>query len=182
MTSPSPATLEFLQGGGAMGERIRAFDWERHPLGAPAGWPQALRMALGLCLNSSFPTAIYWGPDLHILYNDAWSVIPAERHPAILGMPAREAWSDIWHVVGPQFESVLRTGQGQASYGEMLPMVRQGRTTETWWNYSLTAIRDAEHRVAGIFNQGNEITEVVLARRQREAEIARWREVFAQAP
>lgn len=165
-----------------MGERIRAFDWDRHPLGSPARWPQALRMTLSLCLNSSFPTAIYWGPDLHILYNDAWSVIPAERHPAILGMRAREGWSDIWHVVGPQFESVLHTGQGQASYNQMLPMVRQGRPTETWWNYSLTAIRDAEHRVAGIFNQGNEITEVVLARRAREAEIARWQEVFAQAP
>lgn len=182
MIPASPDNLEFLQGGGAMGERIRAFDWDRHPLGPPAQWPQALQMALGLCLNSSFPTAIYWGPDLHILYNDAWSVIPAERHPAILGMPAREGWSDIWHVVGPQFEAVMRTGVGQASYNEMLPMVRQGRVTETWWNYSLTAIRDAEHRVAGIFNQGNEITEVVLARRLREAEIARWREVFAQAP
>ncbi|HEY1228783.1 MAG TPA: PAS domain-containing protein [Ramlibacter sp.] len=182
MTPPSPAPLEFLQGGGAMGERIRAFDWDGHSLGPPAGWPQALRMALSLCLNSSFPTAIYWGPDLHVLYNDAWSVIPAERHPAVLGMPAHEAWSDIWHVVGPRFESVMRTGQGEASYNEMLPMVRHGRATETWWNYSLTAIRDAEHRVAGIFNQGNEITEVVLARRQREAEIARWREVFAQAP
>jgi len=182
MTSPAVPPLEFLQGGGAMGERIRAFDWDRHPLGPPAHWPQALRTTLGLCLNSSFPTAIYWGQDLHVLYNDAWSVIPAERHPAILGMPAREAWSDIWHVVGPQFEDVLRTGQGQASWNQMLPMVRQGRATETWWNYSLTAIRDAEHRVAGIFNQGNEITEVVLARRQREAEIARWRELFAQAP
>lgn len=182
MNSPIADPLEFLQGGGAMGERIRAFDWDRHPLGPPARWPQALRMTLGLCLNSSFPTAIYWGPDLHVLYNDAWSVIPAERHPAILGMPAREAWSDIWHVVGSRFEGVLRTGQGEASYNEMLPMVRQGRPTETWWNYSLTAIRDADYRVAGIFNQGNEITEVVLARRQREAEIARWRDVFAQAP
>src|SRR6476661_10717713 len=109
MNSPIADPLEFLQGGGAMGERIRAFDWDRHPLGPPARWPQALRMTLGLCLNSSFPTAIYWGQDLHVLYNDAWSVIPAERHPAILGMPAREAWSDIWHVVGPRFEAVMRT-------------------------------------------------------------------------
>ena len=29
-----------------MGERIRQFDWARHPLGPPEGWPEALRMAL----------------------------------------------------------------------------------------------------------------------------------------
>src|SRR5690606_30688719 len=71
-------TPYFLQGGGAMGERLRACDWANHPMGPPAQWPQALGMAMALCLNSSFPTAVYWGHDLHILYNDAWAEIPAE--------------------------------------------------------------------------------------------------------
>ena len=35
----SPRLPDFLQGGGAMGERIRAFDWHSHPLGPPAQWP-----------------------------------------------------------------------------------------------------------------------------------------------
>jgi PAS domain S-box-containing protein len=183
MTTPAaPAIPEFLQGGGEMGERIRRFDWASHPLGSPDGWPGALRMALSLCLNSNFPTAIYWGPEHYVLYNDAWSPIPADKHPWILGRAASEAWSDIWHVVGPQFENVFRTGVGEAVYGQMLPMVRQGRVTETWWNYSLTAIRHADSRVGGIFNQGNDITELVHARHARDAEIARWREVFQQAP
>ena len=165
-----------------MGERIRNFDWAHHPLGEPAHWPSALRMAMSLCLNSSFPTAIYWGPDFHILYNDAWAEIPAEKHPGILGMPAREGWSDIWDIVGPQFTQVFTSGEGLALYEHMLPMVRGGRPCETWWNYSLTAIRDAEHRIVGIFNQGNEITSVVHARRERQEEIERWRELFRQAP
>ncbi|MEJ8837492.1 PAS domain-containing protein [Ramlibacter sp. AN1133] len=177
-----PAAPAFLQGGGAMGERIRAFDWGSHPLGPPAQWPPALRMAMSLCLNSSFPTAIYWGPAFHVLYNDAWSEIPAEKHPAILGMPAREGWSDIWDIVGPQFQHVFATGEGMALYEQMLPMVRGGRPCETWWNYSLTAIRDAEHGIGGIFNQGNEVTAIVHARRERQAEIDRWREMFRQAP
>ena len=71
-------------------------------------------MAISLCLNSSFPTAIYWGPELYLLYNDAWSVIPADRHPQALGQPARQLWTDNWHVVGPQFEQVLATGNGVA--------------------------------------------------------------------
>lgn len=165
-----------------MGERMRQFDWSAHPLGPAANWPAALRMAVSLCLNSSFPTAIYWGPDLHVLYNDAWSVIPAERHPGALGQPARELWSDIWHVVGPQFEHVMATGEGVAQYEQMLPMVRGGKPRETWWNYSLTALRNPDNTVGGLFNQGNEITDVVRARRARQAEIERWRDVFRQAP
>ena len=165
-----------------MGERIRGFDWASHPLGEPGQWPAALRMAMSLCLNSSFPTAIYWGPSMYVLYNDAWSVIPAEKHPWILGQPAETAWADIWDIVGPQFRRVYEAGESFALYEQMLPMVRDGSPRETWWNYSLTPIRHADHGIGGIFNQGNEITGVVVARREREAELARWRELFRQAP
>ena len=170
------------QGGGEMGERIRAFDWPNHPLGSPEKWPDALHMALRLCLNSTFPSAIYWGRDLHLLYNDAWSPIPAERHPDALGKRGADVWPDIWSVVGPQFEGVLDTGQGFAAYDQMLPMERGGRTTETFWNYSITPIVDETGAVAGIFNQGNETTGVIVAARMREEEKERLRDLFAQAP
>ena len=165
-----------------MGERIRGFDWSSHPLGPPSQWPPALRMAMSLCLNSSFPTAVYWGPQAFVLYNDAWSVIPAEKHPWMLGQPAEAAWADIWDIVGPQFRRVFEDGEAFALYDQMLPMVRGGKPRETWWNYSLTPIRHADHTVGGIFNQGNEVTGLVLARREREAELGRWREMFRQAP
>lgn len=165
-----------------MGERMRAFDWKSHPLGPPEGWPQALRMAVSLCLNSAFPTAIYWGEEMYLLYNDAWSPIPAEKHPHVLGQPARRAWSDIWHVIGEQFESVVRDGRSFALYEQMLPMERGGRARETWWNYSLTPIRHADNSVGGIFNQGHEVTDVVFARRERAAELERWRDRLRQAP
>lgn len=165
-----------------MGERLRAFDWDKHPLGPPERWPDALGMAMALCLNSSFPTAIYWGPEFYVLYNDAWSEIPAEKHPWILGKPAHEGWADIWDVVGPQFREVRDSGKGLALYEQMLPMVRGGEPRETWWNYSLTPIRQADQTVGGVFNQGHEITALVQKRRERQAELVRWREVFRQAP
>jgi hypothetical protein len=78
---------------------------------------------------------------MHTLYNDAWSVIPAERHPAALGQPAAQLWSDIWAQIGPEMERVLGTGEGLAQYEQFLPMVRGGQARETWWNYSFTALR-----------------------------------------
>ncbi|MBB4658974.1 PAS domain-containing sensor histidine kinase [Parvularcula dongshanensis] len=173
---PTPAS------GGEMGERIRRFDWENHPLGSPRHWPPTLHTALGICLNSSLPTAIYWGPELWLLYNDAWSAVPRDRHPAALGQRAAELWTDIWDVVGPQFEEVIERGGSVASYDQLLKIERDGRAEETYWNYSLSPIIGPDGSVVGVFNQGHETTDNVLAARSREAETDRLRELFAQAP
>ena len=161
-----PMDLGFLDGGGDLGALIRGHDWAATPLGAPGTWPQSLRSALSICLNSSFPTAIYWGPELRLLYNDAWAPIPAERHPWALGRPGREVWADIWDVVGPQFARVVETGTGFSTYDQMLPMIRQGVRRETYWNYSITPIRGEDGSVIGIFNQGHETTDRVLGERR----------------
>lgn len=175
-------TLGFLSGGGDMGARIRAYDWASTPLGDPATWPQSLQSALSICLNSSFPTAIYWGEDFRLLYNDAWAHVPAERHPGALGQPGKDVWEDIWPVVGPQLQGVRETGQGFTVFDQLLLMHRAGKVTESYWNYSLTPVRGESAEVVGIFNQGHETTERVLHERQREEDVARQRRMFEQAP
>jgi PAS domain S-box-containing protein len=173
--------MEFLAGGGEMGAKIRAHNWSSTPLGPPDMWPQSLRSALSICLHSSFPTAIYWGPDLRLLYNDAWSAIARERHPWALGRPAHEVWPDIWDVIEPELRQVLG-GKGFAAYDQMLAIERQGTAAETYWNYSFSPIRGESGAVAGIFNQGHETTERVMRERVQEAEAARHRQLFQQAP
>lgn len=158
--------MSFLAGDGEMAKRIREFDWSSHPFGPPDSWPQSLRSALGICLNSSFPTAIYWGRELRLLYNDAWSTIPGPRHPACLGEPAEKIWSDIWHVIEPQFTQVIETGSGFFVDDQLLPMRRYGFEEETYWSYSFTPIRGEDGRIEGIFNSGQETTAKVLKQRQ----------------
>ena len=41
--------LEFLAGGGTMGERIRGYPWAHTLLGEPQFWPQGLRTAQCAC-------------------------------------------------------------------------------------------------------------------------------------
>ncbi|TVV76868.1 PAS domain-containing sensor histidine kinase [Sphingomonas solaris] len=155
-------------GGGEMGARIRAFDWSATPLGPPETWPAALRVSLGLCLNSAFPMCIYWGPELTLLYNDGWAPVPGRRHPDALGRPAREVWPDIWPIVGPQLAEVLATGHGYAVSDQLLPMTRAGQLEESYWDYSFTPITGEDGRVVGILNQGHEVTARVFDR-QRDA-------------
>ena len=131
-----------------------------------AAWPQSLRVALGICLNSSFPTAIYWGRDLHLLYNDGWAPFPGPRHPAALGQPARDVWPDIWHIVEPQFREVLDSGRGYSTSEQHLPMTRNGRAEESYWDYSFTPIAGDDGAIAGILNQGHEVTARVFERQR----------------
>lgn len=158
--------LSFLAGRSAMAAMIASRDWSQHPLGAPEQWPQSLRSALSICLNSAFPTAIYWGNDLRLLYNDAWAPIPGPRHPRALGAPAREVWTDIWSEIEPQLRHLIETGDGVYVEDRLLPMARFGIPEETYWSYSFTPIRGEDGRIAGIFNSGNETTGMVLSNQQ----------------
>lgn len=151
-----------------MAQRIRDHAWENTPLGPPRDWPQSLRTVLSICLNSSFPTAIYWGPEFRLLYNDAWLPIPGPRHPDALGKPAREVWPDIWHVIEPQLRMVSQSGQGLALRDQKLPMNRFGLPEECYWDYSFTPIAGEDGGVAGIFNQGQETTERVLTQQRSD--------------
>ncbi len=164
--------MDFLAGSGEMAERIRAFDWAAHPFGPLEAWPQSLRSALSICLNSAFPTSIYWGPELRLLYNDAWAPIPGPRHPASLGARAQDVWGDIWHIIEPQFAKLIRSGEGLFVEDQMLPMRRFNTEEETYWNYSFTPIRAEDGSIVGIFNSGSETTDRVIQRRNAEHLVA----------
>ena len=93
--------LEFLAGGGTMGQRIRAYPWARSPLGEPQIWPQGLRTAVRVMLMTQHPIFIFWGHQHTCLYNDAYSrSLGPEKHPSILGAPGRESWEEVWPTIG----------------------------------------------------------------------------------
>ena len=159
----------FLAGGGELGELMRRFAWARSPLGPPEAWPQSLRSAASICLGTTFPIAIYWGGDLALLYNDAWSAIPGTKHPWALGRPAREVWPEIWETIGPLFEQVQRTGEGVWQQHQLLPMHRHGYTEECYFNFTFSPIRGEDGSVAGIFNAVVETTFQVIGERRERA-------------
>jgi len=76
-------------GGGEMGERIRAFDWSKTTLGRPEVWPQNLKSAVAICLDSRTPIVIWWDSEQAIqFYNDAYiSFLGPTKHPQFLGRP-----------------------------------------------------------------------------------------------
>jgi hypothetical protein len=157
--------MQAMQGGGHAGELIRNFRWSQSPLGDIDQWPQSLQSALGICINSNFPIAIYWGPELVLLYNDAWSPIPGTKHPWALGKPAIEVWPEIWKDIEPQFQKAF-SGIPGGSKDALLPMQRHGYTEECYFDFTFTPIYGESGKVEGIFNAVIETTYRVINERR----------------
>jgi len=149
-----------------MAERMRTFDWSQTPLGPVARWPQSLCSAISICSGSRFPMAIYWGRDLTLLYNDAWSPIAGDKHPWALGRSASEVWPEIWEAIAPRFEQVRATGESTYLEDGLLLMHRHGYTEECYFNYSFSAIVGEGRTVDGIFNAVVETTLRVISERR----------------
>src|SRR5258705_1094624 len=106
-----PTSADFLAGGGEMGALMRAHDWSGSRLAKPETWPQSLRTAVRILLNTNHPMFIWWGSDLIQFYNDAYrQTMGPERHPGALGQGGRECWAEIWDIIGPQIEQVMSGG------------------------------------------------------------------------
>src|SRR4051794_27255609 len=107
---PADAATAWL-GSSEMGDRVRAFDWSRTPVGPLERWPASLRSAVAICLHAPFQMAIYWGRELICLYNDAERDVLGRLHPWALGRPAEDVLHDSWDVLEPQLRAVLDRGE-----------------------------------------------------------------------
>src|SRR5436853_1638768 len=171
---------DFLAGGGEMGQLTRAFDWSATPIGPPDGWPQSLRTAVRILLNTNHPMFIWWGPELIQFYNDAYrQAMGPERHPSALGQRGRECWEEIWPIIGPQIEQVMSGGGATWHEDQLVPVTRHGRLEQVWWTYGYSPI-DEDDGVGGVLVVCRDVTQEHLAAaalREREAELARVQQV-----
>jgi signal transduction histidine kinase len=157
--------IDCLADGGEMGALMRSVDWTRTPLDPVESWPPALRFSVSLILNSSFPTAVGWGPDLYLLYNDAYRPVLGDKHPWSLGKPCRECWSELWDVVGPLLLQSLNGGPATWLDAFLLEMNRHGYLEETYFVASYSPIADGA-RTGGVMATCYEVTDQVISERR----------------
>lgn len=175
-------TLDFLKGGGEMGERIRSKDWSESSLGSPDTWPQSLRTTVSLLLNSQFPMFIWWGPDLITIYNDAYISVAGEKHPQLLGGSGKVLWKEIWDVVGPLADTVMNKGQASWSEDQLLYINRKGYIEETYFTFSYSPVTTENGQIGGLFCACTETTEKVLAARRIQESEQNLRNIILKAP
>jgi len=168
-----------------MALRVRGFDWNTSSLGTPDTWPAALRTMVRMMLLTRHPAFIFWGREHVCLYNDAYAAsLGPEKHPSILGLPAKLAWAEIWHIIGPQIDQVLR-GEGATWHeNQLVPIIRHGGLQDVYWTYSFGPIHDetADNSIGGVLVLCTETTKQVEAEKRFATENQQLSRLFEQAP
>jgi signal transduction histidine kinase len=156
---------DWLVGSSQIVELIRSKNWSRTQLGAIETWPESLQTTVSLCLASSFPINLAWGPGYVQIWNEGYSRVCGDKHPGELGSDYRECWASAWPAIGEAFETACA---GATAYLENQPMFldRHGYLEETCFTFSLSPIRDETGRVVGLFHPVTETTAGMLSGRR----------------
>ena len=153
-----------------MSELVSKFDWAATPLGPASAWPDSLKAVVRIVLTSGFPMWMAWGPELTILYNDAYArTTLGRKHPWALGRSAPEVWSEIWKEIGPLIRRVMETGEACWEEALQLILERSGYREETFHTFSYSPLTGPGGRIAGMLCVVIEDTVRVIGDRQLSA-------------
>jgi PAS domain S-box-containing protein len=164
--SNAAAVDPVCSGGGEMGALMRTLDWTQTPVGPVSSWPQSLKTAVRIILNSRYAMFVWWGRDLVNLYNDPYREFLGTKHPTALGRPARKVWGEIWDQIGPRADAVLLRGASTYDEGLLLFLERHGYLEETYFTFSYSPLPDDEGNVGGLFCAVTEETRRIIAARR----------------
>ena len=155
-------------------------DWGATPLGPVEHWPQSLKTAASMVLGSTVPMFVAWGPDMLLVYNDAYAEILGDRGPAF-GRPVREIWADAWERIRPNTE---RAWAGETLFFESEPRTlrRDGIEQPIWLTFGYNPILGEDGNIAGLFGTVTAVNRDAAAEgRVRESE-ERFRLIADSAP
>jgi PAS domain S-box-containing protein len=145
---------------------MRSIDWSRTAVGPVEGWPQSLRTALSILLETGFPMYIAWGPDFTQFYNDGFRpILGSTKHPAAMGISTRITFAEIWDTIGPMFQGVME-GRTTTLVDFLLGLDRHGFVEDCYFIFSYSPIREESGAVGGVLVTVTETTERVLGARR----------------
>lgn len=159
-----------LTGGGFTGDLFRSIDWSKHPMGECAQWPNALKTTLQILFHSQHPMFIWWGDDLHQFYNDAY--LPSfgvGKHPLAMGQRGEDCWPEIWPIIKPQIDLVMRDGGSTWNENHLVPIFRNGKIEEVYWTYGYSPIFTDDGSIGGTLVICTETTQQVTAQKALSA-------------
>lgn len=163
---PSNAPGLTMLAQGEMADRVRAFDWSSTPLGSIETWSPSLRFAVDMVLATQLPMALRWGPELVLIYNDAYAPALSERHPEYLGVLFKDTSADFQASTRALYADLL-SGASRGFVFEKLPykLMRTNRQETAWFTVSYSPVPDATapHGVGGVLISAVEITETVAS-------------------
>ncbi|MBN2987064.1 hybrid sensor histidine kinase/response regulator [Pseudomonas lactucae] len=128
---------------------IARLDWAQSPLGEANDWPQSLRTAINIVIDSPMPMLLLWGSQLTQLYNDGFALLAGNKHPEAMGQPAHQTWPELESFTAPIYAAGFG-GEARTFSEQRFVLQRDHRDTEIWLDLTYSPVRDESGDVAGI--------------------------------
>ena len=144
----------------------RSIAWEQTSLGPIELWSSDLRQMCNLIMASPHPAAMYWGPDLIAIYNEAYILLAGQKHPSLMGQSYKDAWAEIWDDVKDVFANARVTGEATMKDDDCLFIQRNGFLEETYFSWSIIPMVGSNGGVMGLYNPAFEKTRRKIAERR----------------
>ncbi|WP_210310507.1 PAS domain-containing protein [Devosia pacifica] len=140
----------------------QSFDWSSTECGVLEDWPECIRGSARLILGSSTPMAMLMGHEGHLLYNDAYAEFAGQRHPAIFGQRAVDAWPEIADF---NLDKIARgmAGESMTLRDEELKLDRHGQLESVWMDLHYSPVLDEAGVACAVLCIAHDTTDRVLA-------------------
>lgn len=140
----------------------RSINWSHTPLGPMSEWSSQLRSFANLVMQDPRPSAVFYGPDLIMIYNEPYIELLGSIHPC-MGISARVALYTVWN---DYFEPIMV----QNLNGEVIQrtdfavhIVRNGFMEETYFCPVFFPILDSDGATVGHYEPLAETVSLVDA-------------------
>lgn len=141
-------------------------DWDKTSVGK--GWSLDIRQAISLTLSNTEPCCVCVGRDRVLIYNEPYTALIGNLHPAALGQSAKITFDPIWERFEVLMQEAEDTGRTVYQKDNAVPIMRSDSKAEwAYFSYAYAPIKDAAGQFCGIYNEVSESTLEVVGRFRR---------------
>jgi hypothetical protein len=119
-----------------------------------------------LVMSDPTPAVVYWGEENTIVYNEPYTQLIGQKHPALQGQDPKIGFAEIWG----HFENLLttqrETGETAIEANAPLLLFRHGFLEETYFSWKFVPIIGSEGWVVGSHATVVEVTREVISDRR----------------
>lgn len=144
----------------------RNVDWSSSPLGLMASWPLQLRQMCCLIMADPTPAVIYWGDEATNIYNEAYTCLIGQKHPALQGQDPKIGFPELWSTLSGTLQHGRDTGETVVEGQAFVLLHRHGYLEETYFKTKFVPIIGEDGSVVGTYTTVVEVTSEVLAERR----------------
>jgi PAS domain-containing protein len=151
-----------------MGARVRAFDWEKTPLGPVSSWPQSLKTTIDLMMASQLAMNLIWGPERILIYNEVHRAFMGTKHPCAFGRRGREVWGEEWEAAEAAIHHRVFAGETVTLEDDPWMLPRNGSPEKAFFTSYFTPIRDETGAVVANLAVAFDTTNAVKEKAERD--------------